>query len=639
MERESISRRIILGRAGVCPGVEILNTESLEILDALELPIGQSVYSCCRIPREFAFIAGCKSGEMYRAELSRDGGSPLRESRLLTRLAAPILGVSPMNDQGVAVVDACGSVHAVDTNTGQISHLTSTEQDGATCSVVSAGTVLAGLRPDGSIWARTGGAGRPRRLTRGPRPTVNAFSRLLYAQNEDAVLYPGTDGELVSIPLHGGRGVSRQAHPRGWTSIFLLGAHVFSIGSQEGLVKRWNVDSGEALEEIPCPKGIVCAQVLDVFPLRLLGIDRSGKAIVMSHRDGRLVVDHTLPHGDYRSCATALGSSEVLDIAQQRTSIRAEALTRKALELRADSEEDLRAGVQIHQELCDIGYGHVSLSIQAGQANQQGDLVACLSHGKELLAALDLTKPEALPAILRHIRALERCWQTEQALELLRSLGAEASSSEHHMWFSMLSEVAAARIQTDAAVLPAVPLSTLIGAADIVGAEFVGCWLLWLGSWSIIESRDVDICAIRRKYLALRQQGSGPTLPSTRARRITVISRGGIMETAVLPFSLKKRVRGMRAQLWFQVERGPSECQVRPMLAVNIRKASHSHSLKEHNDQVLRLFEENWSKPEESHECESLMNVMRDVMRRVATDGLRMQSARREEQNGAVYFS
>ncbi|MHC4324885.1 MAG: hypothetical protein ACYSUX_11500, partial [Planctomycetota bacterium] len=259
-------------------------------------------------------------------------------------------------------------------------------------------------------------------------------------------------------------------------SIVICDEQLLTIGT-DGRARQWHLGSSEPADTFEVPHRIVSATSWQQDnSVMLLLINDKGKAGVYLLTDVGLELIKPLPGRDYRTAVEP--DAEKLRLAvQQQKMIRVKELTaqinEKIVRQQYSELEDY------YNNLDELGYRQVTLSLRGQEARSKNDFVAELKTSSELVDIIPHDHPGSKNSLVRHAELLESAWQLSEARGLYRELADRyLDNKDYPEAVQRLSEYIN-EIKTGRCVIePDIAVLSLIESAMILDERFRGRYLL-----------------------------------------------------------------------------------------------------------------------------------------------------------------
>jgi hypothetical protein len=519
-------QQVILGSAGVTPGLHTLDAESGKAECVLAVPHGDSIASVASTSDGRFIAAGTRAGRAYVGRM-QDGAPGRAWHRLgAAGVAAtyPVLDVCFVSGGRLAVADIMGCCRIFDSESSSECLILGPTRS-PLCSVTQAGDdLLAGLTGDGEIILWDLDDGRQIKAARGPRPPVPwVFARLEYWPSTNSLVYPADDGQVVLYSLADGRVSCVQAHQQGFYVVSCFGDAVVTIGTLDGRARVWTSGCASCTTEFRCRPGVTAAMILGERPLQLTVVCANGDAELLE-ADGGVLASSVRASGQAYTTVDRLGADARNELRRREGMRDAAVLAERASALMHDT--DGAGGGQVdtlHRELSEQGYEHVSLALRAEEARLAGDMQKEIECRRKLAAILPAGAPETCEFWACYGDALRRAWCPEEASD---AFGRALALKPKHQCRAALEELGPhvrALQGGNWLVWPDAPLNVLVACADALGKAFTGNWVAKAYEEQFCPRVHVTADEIREKYEWIRAVEQ-PSLPSASLLQLWLVS-------------------------------------------------------------------------------------------------------------------
>ena len=489
---EDYRQYIILCLGGSQPGVSLLDPVSTHVSRLLSLPAGHSLYAADISDDGNTLGVGSKTGFAYLVSSDVPNDSANGDARRYYQ-GVPILSVCFTQQDELAAADADGNLLLWDLIAGLPIRRLCRETTEPLCLLFRPGEdLLAGLSISGQLVFWHSNCDEPSRIIpASPPPPLYGLVKAVFWEAANRWVWPDRTGRLTLFDPHS-LGISYTvAHPGGFYASCVHRKRLITVGESDGRMVFWSPDGHQPSITFEVPVGIISLAVWQKDVPQYLLIGANGKAAIYVSGDDGLEPSQRLPGNDYR--IAIIPQPELSQKQWERwKSERAEELCRE-IQTRIESGkcDDLP---ELHHELMELGYRHMSLWLQAATAAKSGSIIEQLQALHELAALIeqeDLDLPECLNS---YARLLTHIWQLQAAQSVYAKLQAsdvqDAAVSAKLADVTDLLEIIA---QQDVIIETATPLVAILQAGELVGHRFEADYVLKQGvTFSVAGRMDPD---------------------------------------------------------------------------------------------------------------------------------------------------
>jgi len=400
---------ILWGQGGDRPGLHIYDLDSHQKNHECSLPAGQSVYSLDISPDGSRLAAGTKSDLLYHAHCwqQTEQDDQIQFSKIVQGYA--VLSVCFFDPDRVVAADVSGRSllwHLEDTRHPR-------ELPTGCCKVYSLFRLgdgsLAGLTLEGKLLIWKWPARRIAREIDIPlAPEHSALVKPVYWPAAGVWAWPGRNGIIVLWQCDSDEVSIIEAHNCDVYAVSVCGDGLVTVGRKDGALKIWNFPDTDPAQQYTSPLGVIAATAwTDPQPNLILADDR-GSAGLYTVNAGALHFIQGLHGRDFR---VFFGPDQACleSAVSQRKTQRAQDLAYEIRTINQDREPiDTK---ELHDELVQMGYEHVSLELRAEDARRRDDVISELRYSKQIAGLISFGEPGAEKFFLRYIELLELLWQ------------------------------------------------------------------------------------------------------------------------------------------------------------------------------------------------------------------------------------
>lgn len=626
MTNDSANLTIWLGAGGDNPGLYLYNLSDQQLEGIALFPAGQSVYSIARSPGGDTYIAGTRDGLLHQFVSNTEAdGKPEHSAEHLQ--GAGVLSICFLDRFRFAVADTAGRCLLWEMGSTQPRKLCT--RGNTICSLAKvSSTLLAGLSTQGVLLSWDLMTGELIEVIEAPAPApLGSLVRLMYWSEASSLVWPGVAGQLVFCRTEDRSIHTIRAHPGGVYAVTECEANLFSIGFQDGCLKCWQADSDAPVAIVEAPEGTVSAYVWKNRKRQVLLINKIGQAGVYEFLGEKLKLTIGLGGRDYRVCFGP-EASKLQSVLEQRRSA-------EAREIAAQIKEKLKRGDSdgiddLHRELFESGFEHVSLVLKAEAARVTDDVISELQAYKKLADLIPAGHEGSKDSLTRYAKLLERLWQLCPAHDLYAHLAMMCPSDpDYSRNARRLAEYLHILDEGEYVIEPDVPFTVLIRAAMIMNRPFYGRYLVNSLDTHATNCADISPAALVDKYEQVRESNPEISLPRAKAKMLSWASRDRIehVDTVVFGGDDSGRIDGLELGLKF-VSTGLQTLLV-PVVLFKARVAGSEKDIKKHNESIMDMLRQ-------VDEDKSRSNGWLRVVHRHANQAIRQLITKQLARNGAA---
>ncbi len=522
---------MFLGAGGRTPRVDILGDDAAQVETLLELPEGHSAYAIDVSPDGTSIAVGTKEGDLYIVSFADD--SDRAQDQYVAKLiqGAPILSACFVDNTQVAVSDVAGRCLLWNIHQNEPLRVLVVEE-GVVCTLLGLDhESLVGLSSQGELTFWNFPDTEVTHTVKGVAPPgKSALVNMLHWPGENSLVFPGKGGILVLFELDTEKHQKIAAHEGDFYSLGLLDDHLMTIGMKDGRLKLWEAGSmKEPVIELRAPKGIISAALIDPLQKMIILVNDRGEASIYQIEKNKMNLKNKLAGGDYRiAWGFPFEELKALHIRQ-----REEQAIRISEEIKEKiNNNDTECIEELHSQLVDIGYEHISLELRAEQAGCEEDIVTEMKFRGELVQILPSGNPAVCRSFEQYASLLEHTWQLEEAHEMYRKIH---EIDPRHRVAERLEELKRyiKAMQGEKWVLEAdTPIRHIIEAADVLGKPFIGRYLL--KAFKPWPCKRISINEIVKKYAAGCADHSN--LPPANVERLLWLTRRNVEKVRIITF-------------------------------------------------------------------------------------------------------
>ena len=467
----------LLGRGGINPGIDVYRPTTGGTEQILSLESGQSVYALSISADNRIVAAGTKRGEIY---LLRTDGQVTSDKISYKidqfALSSPVLSLCFVNANILATADTAGTCILWRLDKSESYRLAN---DGKViCSLFCADARhLAGLSVSGELviwdWTTTSTVDE----LKVPIPPESAsLVKCICLPDTDIWAWPGRGGLMVLYDRGQNQIRTVEAHEGDFWAMAVCNRRLLTVGRTDSCLKSWTAGLLEPTDVYQAPFGIISAAILDTDSFKMLLVDDTGRAGLYRCNESKLEL---VKYPGGKDCRVVLGPDpeKVKVMAEQRKAARARTL---AIEITDRIGKGLCGELEsLYQELTELGYGHVTLSLRAGEAKAKDDLAGEIVACHKLAKIVSYDQPQTEVSLARYAGLLESIWQPQMATGIYKRL--QKQYPDNNIYKDHLHRLTkyVKAIKKDQCVIETdIPISILAKATAAADSHLCGRYLL-----------------------------------------------------------------------------------------------------------------------------------------------------------------
>ena len=586
---------IFIGTGGTKPGLTVRDDEYACNRPIRHHRLDGSVYTgdvdidSCRI------VAGTKHGSIYLLSVSGDNDDPSINVNRAFYQSAPVLSVCFVGRNSLASTDAAGRCllwqphSAPDTpdrlaaTRGIIYSLCRIDND-----------MIVGLSSQDQLlfWDVSNkkliqviscpGSGKWRVLP-----------QLKHWKAKNTLVWPVDDGRLAACQLDSFEINTYQGHRRQFSTIIIDGDELITIGTYDGLVKRWSDLGRDPGTCCACPEGIVTGGIYGNTSeeKQFLLIDGAGEAVIYTFARDTAKPIAVLPGCYYRAIIAPSEYALATFLTTRRRK------TAKNIQREAEGIISTEPSESIDRhcdELEKLGFTPVSLGLQARAAAGRQDILQELKAYTQLAALLSYDDTRCFEYFRKYIDVLIRTWQIDLAARNIMQLPQELLSTSISCWVSETHQIQA---EGNWLTESEFPLPTLIEAAGITGRKFTGRWVIEPAEPVKLTEKGVTALLLADKYQSLRQENNQLDIDSARVLTLWKLSVGKPAQNIEMVYfsSGEREIPAIYPAV--QIIHDPNDDMIVPIMIFDAGNTDIAIDTEEHNRQLLDLYHSTATNP------------------------------------------
>ena len=543
--------------------------------------IGHSVYAVDTV--QDMVVSGDRTGLIDVWAVATLGSGPMAEPHVRLNQEAPVLSVCLLDGFRLVVSDAAGRCVLWRLDDLSSAPTTLTTHSGRIASLLHLGEdQLWGVAEDGEVLLWGLGSGDILASWTGPRPSRPiALHRMCYWPSQDAIVFAGRHGELVSLRWPDRELTHSKVHNGDIGACMVAQDRLYTIGQADGRLLCWEQLGRGPAEVHEAPTGIIAGDAIADTPDRLLLVKSDGIARLYDLGSTGLSEVREISGMHHRTVAG--------NASPAREGYRARRHSQECLEIQGQIIEMITSGRfdgidEFHSRLAALGAGELSATLRIRQAVRQGDPLGELAAWRSLLAVMPVRDPELLR---RHVDLLVNLWLLPEAQAAYAPIANFCNDASFSGWLSTASD---AMRHGDGFMESDIEIGVVAEAATMVGRAVVGRWLAGSSDPIILPSESITAAALVTEYGAIREKHD-TDLPVAEMQTMRWVSKAKVCPVEMVLFS-QERSQGMPQSLWGLAIQEVSQRHVlTPLTLLDIGERSHDESPAEHNEKVCRQWD------------------------------------------------
>ena len=578
----------LLGAGGNSPHVEILEADSGETRRLVGLSPGHSAYAIDIDVDDGSIAVGTKGGLIRLISGIYDQGTddPVPNQELVQ--GAPILSVCWTNNSYLAVSDTAGRCLLWRKNNEYLPQPLEVMEGNICCLLNLSDGQLAGLSSKGKLhfWEPLKGQ-LVRAIDLPAPPPMSALVRVFYWSAEQALVCPGTGGEMTIYDPKADDFRHLKAHEGPFYAISVWGENLLTVGMKDNRMRIWPAGSDKPLYDLEAPEGVISAGLTGFSLDKLILVDTQGTASIYTVEEGALQLMNSLPGKDYRTVITPAPEKIQAFYANQKEAEVKQIIT-EIQEKMGRAPHDVVE--RLHARLIDLGYNQVSLAFRAKEAEQQRNIGEALGFYSSLIGILPQDTLTVCTWMERYATLLQKAWQIHEAdgvWKHILSLNANYPFLEDR---EKVAQIAGLLEHNDCLIQPDIPIDQIIESASVIGKQFLGRYVIKSQHPEPCGRMKLDPASLAEKYNQVRRDRGNELLPAAATEHIWCLSRKEINEVKIVTFGdgANNSVRGLQFAL--QILPGDLGTVVIPMTIFDWRENGKGSGIQEENERASRAL-------------------------------------------------
>ena len=623
MDTESQADTIILGTGGQTPRVELFDGDSGETRKIIELDTGHSAYAIDIDSESGRIAVGTKGGLLYVVPNAHNEDPMKSTSRMKLVQGAPVLSVCWINKTLLAVSDTAGRCLLWHTNQDRDPQSLQVMEGDICCLSRLSDSTLAGLSSEGNLLFWQTMESQLITTVHVPKPpSKKALVRMVYWPVNKALAFPGPEGHLTIFYLENGTKKDLDGHMGDFYAVSLWRENLLTVGMEDGYLKIWQPETDKPKHEIKVPKGIISAGFTGTSKHNILLIDKQGKAGTYSLGDSNLQLIEVLPGKDYRTITTP-DPERIQAFYLQKREDEARSIITEIQDKIDRAPDDVID--RLHSRLVELGYGHISLMLQAEQAEQKGDFIEALTFRLSMMKILPKKDPKTVISIEKYAALLEKLWHLTDADDVCQRIMEIDPNYKFDLENNKLARNANLVRNNNFVIEPDIPIEKIIISANIIEKQFMGRYLMKRLSIESCGRVRLSPKIIAEKYNMFIEHKQNEGLPKAITERVWWISRESVDEIDIVTFGdgQTSSIKGLQFAL--QVSSVVTDTLVAPLLVFDWRKVSETISIREENDKAFHALKRMERNKQSNLYISAVSGALRYAIRLLITENLSKQ--------------
>ena len=584
-----LQQNIFLGVGGKKPGLAVYDPNLHLLKRILSLPAGQSVYTIGMSDDGKLLAAGTKSGEIHRMALQPAAGDcSYKTEPLVSSILAPVLSVCFLDEGTFAVSDIAARCLLFQPGQNGPEKLPTGKR--IICALFRLDDDhLAGLSTSGQLLIWNWMESEIIQIVEvpGPPEKLTALVKPVYWSEADRWIWSGRSGVIVFYSWSRNEVRAISAHARDVYAILPYKDKLLTIGI-DGSVKFWQAGTDEPVGSCKGPEQIISAALWASQQSRMLMlINEAGKAGIYSWTDNEVKFVEWLNGDNFRS-AVGPDMQKVESALHHQQAMCAREICVQIKERIARRE--LGDGLDnLHQQLIQSGYEHVSLALRGEEYRITNDIVSELQCYMKLTGLVPKKDDRSKNSLLRCARLLETVWQPEMACSIYRQL-AQMCPDNNGYADSMcrVSKYASIIKDGEYVIKPDIPLPSLVQSATALNRMFTGRYVVNNTKEPIDCEVIVSADEFIKKYTQLCKNSKMPQ--AERADLWWIVNNKTEQVTTII---LKSEDSELFSRLELEIKFLDAYLQtvLVPVVVFNAGKKTNELSIEQHNQNILKVLQ------------------------------------------------
>ena len=601
--------KLILGKGGSAPGVDLISADNTDITCSLELEKGQSVYAVDMDIENNLAVIGTRCGSIEILTLPEDGITSGFGTGINLFQGSGVLSVCVADKNKLISSDTAGDcfLWRLDSRNKGPQRLES--GGGVICSLLKVNdSTIIGLSVTGKLlfWDINSGA-----LTNSidcPAPSAkSALINLCHWPAKKSLLYPASDGRLVVFNLEDNLLKSFNAHNGLFYTVIADNSHCYTIGTEDGLLKKYSEPDGFCQETFKVHENIISGQLLDEQEQKFLLTDVTGRAGIYTIEADSLVLTDRLDGNCYRTVAGPCADFRRISTA---------AVIKTEIENKI-ANSDLKGIDMLYQQLGKLGFDLTGYALKISQAKNSNDIAGQLDALRKLVSILPQDNEYSAEYLQLYADTLRTTWHLGEALEIYQNISADKTVTIESEWLNSAAEAIATKnrvIETDIA------LEILIQTASIMDKPFTGLWFISCKDNLPAENLNGQILA--DKYEQIRADNKLTDLPPAQIIKPYWIDQRSVTRTEIIIFRNPDNSELTGLCYGIRIDNNDTGCSFTPVILFDAGQPEDGQNFSQHNHNTCCRYKSISEQNLSARWPQLLFKTARDAIRQINTKEL-----------------
>lgn len=601
--------KLILGKGGSAPGIDLISPDSTDIICSLELEKGQSVYAVDMDIGNNLAVIGSRYGCIEILTLPEDDMSDGFGTGINLFQGSGVLSVCITDKNKLISSDTAGRclLWRFDSKDNKPQKLES--GSGVICSLLKVDdSIVTGLSDVGKLffWDISSGA-LINSIDCPAPPGRSALINLCHWPAKKSLLYPAADGQLAVFNLDDYSPGSFNVHNGPFYTVIADNSHCYTIGAEDGLMKRYSEPDGSCQETFKVHENIISGHLLDEQGQKFLLVDITGRAGIYTIEADSLVLTDRLDGNCYRTVAGPSANFRCISRA---------AVIKTDIENKI-ANSDLEGIDMLYQQLGEFGFDLTGLALKISQAKNSNDIAGQLDALRKLVRILPQDNEYSTEYLRLYADTLTRTWHLDEALDIYQKLSVDKTVTVESEWLNSAAAAVKTRnfvIETDIA------LEILIQTSDIMDKPFTGLWFISCKDTLPAENLNGHILA--DKYEQIRAANRLTDLPSAQIIKPYWINQQSVTRTELVIFRNPDNSDLTSLCYAIRIDHKETGCSFTPVILFDAGQPKTDQDFSRHNNNIScrhrKIAEQNLS----ARWPQLLFKTVRDAIRQINTKGM-----------------